>query len=237
MTRCPNCRDAMTVHEMPAHASTRSMEVEACASCNLFWFDGYEHMRLTPQAVLDLFRFVGSTAGTPRRPLASNFDCPRCGKALAFSHDLQRTTRFNYWRCVRDRGQLMTYQQFLRAKNFVRAPSPDELARLRATVRQIACSQCGAPIDLARDPACTHCGSPIALVDPDGVAKAIADLAAGRAASPAQDSAAVRAALTDAQIEAIFDLERMRSEPPERDLLAVGLAAAGAWLATRLASL
>ena len=43
------------------------------------------------------------------------------------------------------------------------------------------------------------------------------------------------AALTDTQIKAIFDLEHMREGKPERDLLAVGLVAAGAVLAAWLA--
>ena len=111
--------------------------------------------------------------------------------------------------------------------------------RLRETVRQISCSQCGAPVDLARDPACSHCGAPIALIDPEGVAKALQDLAtAGNKAAP-DEREAMRTALSDAQVNAIFELERMRgSEPkPEYDLLAVGLSAVGAFLAERLGSL
>jgi predicted amidophosphoribosyltransferase len=102
-------------------------------------------------------------------------------------------------------------------------------------VRQISCSQCGAPIDLEKDSACTHCGAPIALIDPEGVAKALQDLATARNATAPDEREAHRAALTDAQIKAIFDLERMREREGDReqDLLAVGLAAAGVWLATR----
>jgi hypothetical protein len=226
----------MTPQATQAHDTTRPIEIEACAPCNLLWFDRYENVRLASAAVLDLFKFISSAAAGERTALASTFNCPRCSMALAFSHDLQRTTRFTYWRCPRDRGQLITFQQFLRAKNFVRTPSPAELARLRETVRQISCSQCGAPIDLAADPACTHCGAAIALVDPEGVAKALQDLAAGRRATAPDDRESLRAALTDAQVKALFDLEHMRDGEQQRDLLAVGLAAVGAWLVTRLAS-
>jgi len=229
----------MTTRATQAQFGTRPIEIEACAPCNLLWFDQHESTRLAPAAILDLFKYISAAASGPRTALASNFRCPRCSYALSFSHDLQRTTRFTYWRCPRDSGQLMTFQQFLRAKNFVRTPSPQELARLRETVRQISCSQCGAPVDLARDPACSHCGAPIALVDPEGVAKALQDLASeGNRAAP-DERESMRTALTDAQVNAIFELERMRgNEPkPEHDLLAIGLGAVGAWLASRLDSL
>ena len=223
----------MTPQTTQAHDTSRPIEIEACAPCNLLWFDRHESVRLAPAAVLDLFRFISAAAAGTRTVLASTFRCPRCSVGLSFSHDLQRTTRFTYWRCPRDSGQLITFQQFLRAKNFVRTPSPEELARLRQTVRQISCSQCGAPVDLARDPACTHCGAPIALIDPEGVAKALQDLATARSPAAPDEREANRAALTDTQIKAIFDLERMREGEPEQDLLAIGLAAVGVWLATR----
>jgi hypothetical protein len=226
----------MTPRAVQAHDPAPPVEIEACAACNLFWFDRYENVRLAPHAVLDLFKYISAAAAGPRTALASNFKCPRCSVALAFSHDLQRTTRFTYWRCPRDQGQLITFQQFLRAKNFVRTPSPEELARLRDTVRQISCSQCGAPIDLAADPACAHCGAPIALIDPEGVAKALQGLAPGRSGAAAAERESLRVALTDAQIKAIFDLERMREGEREHDLLAVGLAAAAVWLATQFVS-
>ena len=226
----------MTPRAVQAYDTVRAIEIEACAPCNLLWFDRYENVRLKPEAVLDLFKYIGAAAAGPRAALASNFNCPRCSVSLALSHDLQRATRFTYWRCPRDRGQLITFQQFLRAKNFVRTPSPEELARLRSTVRQISCSQCGAPIDLAADPACPHCGAPIALIDPEGVAKALQGLAAGRSGAAAQDHESLQAALTDAQIKAVFDLERIREGEREHDLLAVGLAAVGVWLATQLVS-
>ena len=77
---------------------------------------------------------------------------------------------------------------FLREKNYFRSPTLAELNKLRETVRQIACSQCGGPIDLSEDTACTHCGAPIALIDPDGVAKAVHELTIGQASiSPATE--------------------------------------------------
>ena len=212
------------------------IEINACAPCNLFWFDKSESVRLTPKAVLELFQYIGRSRGA-RTALASSFNCPRCTVVLAPTQDLQRTTRFTYWRCRNDHGQLITFHQFLREKNFIRAPSPAEFAKLRATVRQIACSQCGAPVDLATDSACSHCGAAVALIDPDGVAKALRELSAGVSTPVAADPIAMRTALSDAQVNAIFDLERMRERKGDDDLVAIGAAAIGvlvsSWLASR----
>ncbi len=234
MIRCPNCRSDTTTRSLPAHGAARPIVVEACAACHLLWFDRAGSVRLTPESVIDLFEYIGTTAGARRTPLASTFACPRCSRPLVFTHDLQRTTRFNYWRCARDSGKLISFAQFLREKNFIRAPSPEELARLRRTVRQVTCSQCGAPVDLARDSACPHCATPVALVDPDGVARALSDLRAGQRRHVPADSDAVRAVLAAAQAEADLDRERMRDALAGGDLLTAGVAAIGAWLASRL---
>ena len=217
--------------EETAAAVAQPAEVGCCAACNLFWFDAFASVRLTPRAVLELFRYVGE-AGKASNTLGSAFSCPRCRSALAFTHDMQHTTRFTYWRCAVDHGQLITFTQFLAQKNFIRAPSPEELVRLRDTVREVTCSQCGAPIDLAKDSACPHCGAPIALIDSQGVAKALRDLSG----APFAHADAAQA-LSDAQIAALFDVERMRERDGDNDLLAIGAAAiaglVGGWLASR----
>ena len=212
----------------------RPIVVEACATCNLFWFDDAGSVRLTPAAVIDLFKYIGTVSGSPRTVLASSFICPRCSRPLAFTHDLQRTTRFTYWRCLRDDGQLISFAQFLREKNFIRTPSAAELTKLRETVRQVTCSQCGAPVDLARDSACPHCGTPIALIDPDGVAKALQSLSTEQAPRAPADPAAMRAVLAEAEVNAAFERERMREGEVGKDLITIGVAAIGAWLVNRL---
>jgi len=233
---CPNCHDPMTAQDVEAHDTLRSIEITACTPCNLFWFDKAESIRLTPKAVLDLFQYIGKTGGA-RKPLAASFSCPLCATALVLTQDLQRSTRFTYWRCRNDHGRLITFHQFLREKNFIRAPLPAELAKLRATVRQISCSQCGAPVDLATDSACKHCGAAVALIDPEGVAKAVRELAASASATASSDPEAVRTKLSDAQINAIFDLDRMRQSEGDDDLVAIGAAAIGLLLGGLLRSI
>jgi hypothetical protein len=235
MIPCPNCRADMAVQSLDGNMTPRPIEIDACSSCCLFWFDAMESLQLTPRAVLGLFQYIGTVKPTARTPLSSNFHCPRCASALAVTQDLQRTTRFTYWRCMRDRGHLITFEQFLREKNFIRSPSPAELAHLRDTIRQISCSQCGASIDLATDSACRHCGAAISLVDPDGIAKAVHDLtteptsASAAMGSAGQTDSSIR--LNDAQVNAIFDAARMNDSDRDDDLLAMGLSAVGAVLA------
>jgi hypothetical protein len=223
----------MASRPVEVFSATGDGVIDACPACRLFWFDRFENISLTPRAVLGVFQYIGSVAGERIVPLASRFDCPRCHTALAPTRDLQRTTPFTYWRCDFNHGRLISFNQFLREKNFIRAPSPAELVKLRETVRQISCSQCGAPIDLATASACGHCGAPIALIDPDSVAKAIQQLsmAAGAGTATGGSTDMSRTAISDAQIDALFDIERRRlhSERDERvDVLAVGTQAIGA---------
>jgi hypothetical protein len=106
---------------------------------------------------------------------------------------------------------------------------------LKASVRQISCSQCGAPVDLRSESACSHCGAPITLIDPDGVAKALQELG-NSAAAAAPPASTMGSRLSDAQIDALFDAQRMSDRNERTDLLAVGVAAVGALLGSWLRS-
>ncbi|MBS0320799.1 MAG: hypothetical protein JSR18_09685 [Proteobacteria bacterium] len=215
----------MAAREEPAFAAlSRDVEVDTCANCGLLWLDRGEGASLTPAAVLSLFRVIAD-AGAPHRALGTGLPCPRCRRSLDFTHDQMRNTRFTYWRCPASDGQLITFGQFLTARQLVRPPTPAELARLRDTVRSLTCSQCGGPIDITRDSACPHCGAGIMLVDPDSLRKALRELAAAASAPiPAAAGPAATAAggLTDAQIDALFEQERSRDRDVGADLLDLG---------------
>jgi hypothetical protein len=105
-------------------AVVRSLDVYCCAGCALFWFDGLSSIRLTPRGVLGMFQYIGQ-AGAAENVLAADLSCPRCNHALSFTHDVQRATHFTYWRCLNGHGQLITFNQFLAEKNFIRAPSAE----------------------------------------------------------------------------------------------------------------
>jgi hypothetical protein len=102
--------------------------------------------------------------------------CPRCRATLAATQDLQRSTRFSYWRCPKSHGRFTPFVQFLREKSFVRPLSAAEIDRLKAHIRTIRCSGCGATVELARDMVCRYCRAPIEALDPDAVANTLAAL-------------------------------------------------------------
>src|SRR5262249_35012289 len=91
--------------------------------------------------------------------------CPRCTLRLIPTHDRQRATPFEYWRCDREDGRLITFFNFLREKDFIRPLSPSQLEELRQNIDIVKCSNCGAPVDLVRTSACAHCGSPLSMLD------------------------------------------------------------------------
>src|SRR5436190_2127096 len=131
MAACPNCSESMTAERYDARLAPKPIEVDACKTCRLLWFDQWESTNLSPRGVLGLFQYIGAATGLPSQPIKSQFNCIRCKTRLIPTRDVQRTTPFTYWRCDRGHGKLITFHQFLREKNFIRTPSPPELARLR----------------------------------------------------------------------------------------------------------
>lgn len=142
----------------------RTVGLDLCHACGAFWFDVDESLALTPGATLRLFVVIGEHR-QDRRVAAGSPACPRCRHRLALTSDMQRNTRFSYWRCPADHGRFITFAEFLREKNFVRPLSGEELAQLRANVKMIRCSSCGAPIDLEHTSACGYCRAPVSVLD------------------------------------------------------------------------
>jgi len=150
--------------------------LDFCFACQLVWFDEHESTQLTPGGIIEVFKAFDAHRAPTRNPLPELLDCPRCNSRLALTHDLQRTTHFTYYRCEWGHGRLTPFVQFLLEKNFVRPLSGNELATLKARVRTVQCSNCGAPVDLQRDTACPYCRSPLAILDPEAVNKALREL-------------------------------------------------------------
>jgi len=187
---CPSCQGYMQRLPLDGLYGTR-LAIDLCRVCQGFWFDGREHLQLTPGAILQLFEIIHDANG-PRTPLPSRLPCPRCGLRLLLTDDRQRATRFRYWRCARDHGRYITFVDFLREKDFVRELDPAQIAELKAQMRSVACSSCGAPIDLARDTVCSHCHTPLAMLDVEQVGRVVDALrqAAERTAHPDPTKAA-----------------------------------------------
>jgi len=198
---CPGCSASMR-RQAYARKPLGTEDLDLCFDCQAIWFDAHESTQLAPGATLQLFEAIRTAPPATRRPLPATLPCPRCTLPLTMTHDLQHTTRFSYYRCTGGHGRFTPFAQFLREKDFIRTPTPAELARLKAAIRQVSCSSCGAPIDLERDPACPYCRAPIAILDPDAVAATIRALQSAEAKRTSVDVAALADAMLDAEREA-----------------------------------
>jgi hypothetical protein len=177
------------------------IEVDACHHCNGLWFDGRESLQLAPGATLKLFASMYERKESAQQPLVAEKSCPRCDKALVETFDMQRGTRFTYFRCEAH-GRYTTFFHFLREKNLVRAPTPKQLAELKATVKQVDCSNCGAPIVLDKTVTCVHCSAPVSILSEDSINQTLQDLQKKEAKRTTVDPA-LAAKLVMAQMQAI----------------------------------
>src|SRR5262245_310152 len=160
---CPACSGAMTALTLDGHLGTQ-IEIDLCAACQVLWFDRYESPKLAPAGVLKLFQIIGQQKQRPAS-FPAEMRCPRCDLRLLRTHDRQRNPAFEYWRCAREHGRLITFFDFLREKDFIRPLSPAQIAELRQNVQVVNCSNCGGPIDLGQSSVCAHCGTPLSMID------------------------------------------------------------------------
>jgi hypothetical protein len=149
----------------PQRRATAIAPLDGGPVLGALWFDRWEDLALSPGAVLRLFVVINENQPAQRNPLGTNLPCPRCRVRLLLTTDLQRSTRFQYWRCPAEHGHFMTFFQFLREKNFVRPLDAAEVERLRQNVRSVTCSSCGAPVDLNAGSACSYCRAPLSMLD------------------------------------------------------------------------
>lgn len=172
--QCSGCSGEMTQRTFEANYAA-PVTLDLCLTCAAFWFDGMESLALAPGAVLDLFVLIHENKKTPA-PLGDSLTCPRCRARLQRTGNMQRSTRFTYWRCPADHGHFITFLDFLREKNFVRPLSPAEIEDLKRNVRSVTCSSCGAPVDLAQSSACGYCRAPLSMLDAKQVETVVASL-------------------------------------------------------------
>jgi hypothetical protein len=151
------------------------VELDICWPCHLIWFDSMESIALSPDAVVELFRQISEHQSDTRNIVSMTSQCPICRDNLKETRDFARGGRFSYRRCASGHGRATAFTQFLIEKQFIRTLAKHEIAKLAATVKQVRCSSCGAPVNIEHDEACTHCGAPIAVLDRDAVAKALAE--------------------------------------------------------------
>jgi hypothetical protein len=205
---CPGCSQPMAQLTVDAHYG-RTLGIDLCHACGAFWFDVNESLALTPGAVLKLFMIIAQRHGD-RRPPAGFPTCPRCRHALALTSDMQRNVHFTYWRCPSEHGRFTTFAEFLREKNFVRPLTGPELDQLRANVKMIHCSSCGAPIDLEHTSTCSYCRAPVSVLDAKQVETVVAQLQQAETARTTVDPALPLRLMADRlHVERLFkDLDR-----------------------------
>lgn len=209
---CPACRQPMAAPSFDGHYGSRVV-LDVCHGCAALWFDGMESLALSPGAILQLFALIHDDRAQARGPLEGAPACPRCRGRLVSTTDVQRGTRFTYWRCPNDHGRLVAFLEFLREKNFIRPLSPRELGELRRHVRTLACSSCGAPVDLERDSACRYCRAAIAVLDAAQVEKVVEELRRAEAdrRAPVPADLPFRLLADKRRVERLYD--ELRQDP------------------------
>jgi hypothetical protein len=226
----------MDEHTLASH-SGRSVALDLCVPCQSFWFDARESLALTPASTLALFRVIGDHTGRSHATAAELAKCPRCQARLRLTRDMQRNTRFEYLRCPNNHGRLITFFEFLKEKDFVRPLTPPQLEELRQTIQFLNCSNCGAPVDLAKASACDHCGSPLSMLDLSQAEKLIEQLQrADRSGQPVDPALPMNLERARRQTEATF-AGLMRDVTFANDisvggLVFAGLQSVGRWLQT-----
>jgi hypothetical protein len=162
--KCSNCGAQMTDWKLAGRLG-KQFTIDVCTPCQAFWFDRHEDLGLAPASTLELMKYIGEHSSAPKAPFADRLMCPRCGSGLTLAHNMARNVRFVYWQCASQHGHFISFFDFLKEKNFIRPLSPAEIERLRETVQQVHCSNCGASVNLQGNSACPYCHSPISILD------------------------------------------------------------------------
>lgn len=208
----------------------RRILIDVCLPCHSFWFDAHESLQLSPGGTLALFRLIGEQAGPRSFSNADLAKCPRCRARLRLTQDMQRTTRFAYLRCPNDHGRLTTFFDFLREKDFIRPLTAEQLQELRQNVQSVNCSNCGAPVDVARHSACGHCGSPLSMLDLHQAETLVAQLQKAEARDHQPIDPALPLDLLRARREVEASFPRDRSDWSPTDLVEAGIWTVASWL-------
>ena len=211
---CPRCSKEMGVYRVDGYMG-REVDLDVCLPCQSVWFDAHEHLQLTPGATLTLFRVIGENVSRPQWQDRDVAHCPKCRAQLRRINDIQRNTRFEYFRCPNQHGRLTSFFDFLKEKDFVKPLSLEQIVELRKFVKSVNCSNCGAPVDVAANAQCAHCGSPLTMLDIDQAERLVEQLqkAEDRTKQPIDPALPLAMARARLQTEATF----RRLDPKARD--------------------
>lgn len=190
---CPGCGQRAVLERYEAHYG-RTVEVDVCHACNGLWFDPREAQALTADSTVELLRSMRRRQDSARAPQRDAHACPRCRAALKETMDRVKGQVVTYLACPSGCGRFTTFFQFLREKHFVQDASAEQLAALKAAVKQVDCSNCGAPVDLSRGTACAHCRAPVSFLSTSSVDALLAQATASAPAEEEHEAAAAEVA-------------------------------------------
>jgi hypothetical protein len=196
----------MAVHAFDS-VNGGTVELDICFSCQGLWFEPQENLKLTPAALVELFRLLHEHRDAPRQALAHSLHCPHCSRSLTQGFDVVRSGRYITYRCPKREGRFSTFSSFMIEKGFVRLLTRPEIDDIARRVAVIHCNACGAPVDLRKDHACPHCRSALSLLDPKAVEQALAGYARA-----AQGTGVKMPELGDALVMLERDREKARRE-------------------------
>ncbi|TXT40807.1 MAG: hypothetical protein FD135_869 [Comamonadaceae bacterium] len=221
--------------EKHAFASVAGPDVllDLCFACHGLWFDPLENLKLSPAAVVELFRLLHAHRDDARQPLANKLSCPHCNSGLVQGFDVVKSGRYITYRCARKHGRFSVFSSFMIEKGFVRQLTQPEIDDMAQRVAVLYCNSCGAPVDLRKDHACPYCRAAFSLLDPQAVERALQ----GYAKASSQAGALKIPELADALVMVERDRLRVQREaqaqhrsfqlsesPASVDLWAAGLA-------------
>ena len=222
----------MAAMTLAGHLGTR-VTIDSCTNCQAFWFDTHESLQLSPGSTLELFTLIGEHSLSRKPSPPGVLRCPRCAARLLATHDLQRNTPFQYWRCDQH-GRFITFFNFLREKSFIRALTPRQIEELRQNIQTVNCSNCGAPIDLAAASACAHCGAPISMLDMKQAGRLVAELQRADAPRPIDPALPLELARAKREAETAFGASESGpdwwTEVSSSGLVEAGLNVVAQWL-------
>jgi hypothetical protein len=196
----------MTAMTLEGHQG-RPVTVDLCLQCQAFWFDKFESLQVSPSSTLRLLKIIGEqvSPGPTQFPAVV---CPRCSSPLRLIQDMQRNTRFSYYRCSSEHGRFIRFFEFLREKDFIRPLTKHQLDELRLEVQIVNCSNCGAPIDLSSGSACAHCKSPVSMLDMKQPQTLLAQLREASEPKPVDPALPLELARARRDVESLFAEER-----------------------------
>lgn len=172
---CSNCSTLMSIYMLPGHYG-QQVELDVCHDCNAIWFDQMESSKLSPDGTVALFQLInerGGASSSATSKFGQGLRCVTCGDGMRLTNDRVKNTRFVYQSCSRGHGRLTTFYNFLAEKQFVRELTQAERAKLAASVQQIKCSSCAAPVNIGKTDACEYCRAPVSVFDREAAKKAI----------------------------------------------------------------